>query len=168
MSETWRDIKGFKLYQASDSGQLRSLNYKRTGRVQILIPHITGGYLQTMLKYHTVKVHKMVALVFFGERTSTQEVNHIDGNKLNNTSLNLEYCSRSENCLHSFATGLQKAKRGELNGMAKLTRLQVNEIRHAALTGGRYWGRNELAKKYNVSPKHLQDIVNNPESWKLN
>lgn len=169
--EVWRKVPGFSLYEASDMGRIRSTNYKRSGIVRVLAPHVTGGYLQTMLqndykKYITVKVHKIITLTFYGERKEGQEVNHIDGDKLNNAKYNLEYCSRSENCQHSFDTGLQKAKRGELNGMAKLTREQVDYARHLKNTKGRYWGRNELAEQYGVTAKHLQDVVNNPKSWK--
>lgn len=38
-------------------------------------------------------------------------VNHKDGNKLNNSVDNLEWCTHSENTLHSYRTGLQTTNR---------------------------------------------------------
>lgn len=170
--EIWKSIPGFSLYEASNCGNIRSLNYKRTNTMKVLKPSKSDdGYLKTMLlndlgKYKSWTIHNFVALTFLGEKPKNKEINHKDGNKTNNSIENLEYVTRSENCKHSFDIGLQKPKRGELNGMSKLTSVQVAEIRLIAKNGGRYWGRNELAKKYGVTAKHLQDIVNNPESWK--
>lgn len=169
--EVWFPIKGFSNYMASNLGNIKSINYKRSGKTQILKPHDTGGYLQTMLKsdngkYMTVKVHKIVTLAFLGERQKQQEVNHIDGNKHNNNISNLEYCSHSDNIKHAYDNGLQNPVCGINNGKSKLTDDMVREIREAKARNGRYWGRNEIAKKYNVSPKHLQDIANNHNLWK--
>lgn len=169
--EKWKTIDNFSRYMVSNYGNLKSLNYKRTGKERILKPHDTGGYLQTMIlndfgKYETKKIHYLVTLAFFGKRKESYVVNHIDGNKHNNRIENLEYVTQSYNCKHSFNIGLQKPKRGELNGMSKLTRKQVNFIREKAKNGGRYWGRNRLALELGVTAKHLQDIVNNKELWK--
>ena len=171
-AETWKAIPNFSRYEASNLGALRSLNYKRTGKVEVLKPAKSNdGYLKTMLlndsgKYSSWTVHKFVCLAFYGERPEGLEVNHMDGVKTNNAIDNLEYCTHSENMQHSFDAGLQKPKRGELNGMAKLTRLQVGEIREAKKSSGRYWGRNAFAKRFGVSEKHLQDIANNDNLWR--
>ena len=126
----------------------------------------TDGYLKTMLKgddgkYHTIAVHREVAAAFFGVRPVGHEVNHINGVKKDNRPCNLEYCTRSQNCKHSFDIGLQIPKKGSLNGFAKLTEQQVKEIRQfVSSSGKRYYGRKNLAKKYGISEAHLKDIVN--------
>ncbi len=169
--EIWKPIPNFSKYEASNLGRLRSLNYKRTGKVVVLkTSKSKDGYLKTMIKnddniYKSWSVHKFVMLTFKGERKKGEEVNHINGIKTDNRAVNLEYVTHSENVQHSFDIGLQKPKRGELNGMSKLNRKQVEYIREAKKTKGRYWGRNELAKKFNVSAKHLQDIANNDKLW---
>ncbi len=166
-----KEIIGYKLYAADENGNVFSLNYKRTGLIKIIKPSASkDDYLQSMFKrddgkYCTRKIHYMVTLAFLGERPEGSEVNHKNGNKLDNRILNLEYITHSENCQHSFDNGLQKPKRGELNGMAKLTRDQVVAIRKQAFDGGRFWGRNKLAKELNISPKHLQNIVNDQSLW---
>ena len=166
--EVWKQIPGFLRYQASNAGRLRSSNYKNSGLTKILKPALSeDGYYQIMLKhdsgkYKSWKVHKFITLAFYGEKSKGLEVNHKDGIKVNNVIDNLEYCTHSENCQHSFDIGLQEAKAGHLNGMAKLTSEQVKEAREAKENGGRFWGRNEMAERFGISAKHLQKIVNNP------
>lgn len=54
-------------------------------------------------------VHRIVAKTFIGEPDNKQ-VNHIDGNKLNNNINNLEYCSARDNLIHALNLGLKKGK----------------------------------------------------------
>ena len=66
-------------------------------------------------------------MAFIPNPNCKREVNHIDGNKLNNYVDNLEWCTQSENIQHAVATGLKA--QGEEHGRAKLTNEQVEEIR---------------------------------------
>ena len=90
----WKTIPGFTGYQASNTGLLKSLNYKKSNKEQVLKPAINpNGYPQTMLKsddgvYKSKPVHYFVALAFFGVRPENFDVNHIDGFKTNNNILN--------------------------------------------------------------------------------
>ena len=170
--EVWASIPNFSRYEASNLGRLRSLNYKNSGITKIITPSKScDGYLKTMLlrddnKYKSWTAHLFVCLTFYGVKPYGMEINHKDGDKTNNNVSNLEYCTHSENCKHSFDTGLQLPKNGYLNGMAKLTIPQVLEARNAKNTNGRYWGRNEMAKEFGISAKQLQKIVNNTDkSW---
>lgn len=162
--EQWKPIPGFSRYEASNLGNLRSLNYKKTGKVRVLKPALSDGYLKTMLlsdggKYYSWNVHKWVALAWLGPRLEF-EVNHKSGIKTDNSVENLEYCTRAQNIQHSVDNGLQKPMPGSLNGNSKLTEEQVLEIRdYVANCGKRYYGRDELAKKYGISSAHIKDIV---------
>jgi hypothetical protein len=167
----WKPIPGFSRYEASNSGLLRSMNYKRTGKVKILKPAISDGYLKTMLqddngKYKSLNVHTFVCLTWHWKHADDLEVNHLDGVKLNNHESNLEWCTRAQNVQHAFDNGLMIPKRGSLNGMAKLNEDQVREIREFAKIGGngerpgnRYYGRKELALKYGVSECTIKEVV---------
>jgi hypothetical protein len=53
------------------------------------------------------RVHRLVAAAFCNKRDGCDEVNHKDGNKLNNRAENLEWCTKSENMLHAYRMGLQ-------------------------------------------------------------
>ena len=65
----WKTIKGFSNYEASNTGLIRSLDYKRSGKVQILKPAKSkDGYLKTMLKsddskYHSKPIHFVSSFV---------------------------------------------------------------------------------------------------------
>ncbi len=164
--EKWKQIPNFSRYEASTKGRLRSTNYKNSGKTKVLKPADGGdGYLKTMLqnddgKYCSWGVHKFVAFTYLGERPDGLEINHKDGNKLNNSPSNLEYCTKSENLIHAYENDLLERKRGSKNGMAKLTENEVRSIRKHAKESGRYYGRKDLADKYGVSESQIKDIVN--------
>lgn len=57
-----------------------------------------------------VMVHRLVAYAWLDRPEGCTEVNHKDGNKSNNSTENLEWCTSSENQLHSLRMGLRKTK----------------------------------------------------------
>jgi hypothetical protein len=80
-------------------------------------PKITkDGYFESTLFKHNkptwFRTHRIVAQAFCDNPDNKPEVNHIDGNKLNNCADNLEWCTSSENQLHAYRTGLQAASGG--------------------------------------------------------
>ena len=67
--EVWKDISGFENYQISNYGNVKSLNYGRTGKPKLLKPTVSGkGYLQVRLskfgKPNALLVHRLVAMAF--------------------------------------------------------------------------------------------------------
>lgn len=101
--QIWRDIPGYEnLYQVSNTGKVRSLNYKKTGKVKRLKQHSNnGGYSIIGLwkdgKCKHYLVHRLVAMTFIPNPNNYSEVNHIDENKTNNCVWNLEWCDSSYN-----------------------------------------------------------------------
>ena len=81
-------------------------------------------------------LHRLVADSFLPNphpATHTQ-VNHIDGNRLNNDVSNLEWVTPSQNVLHAYSTKL-KTNAGEINPTAILTENDVRNILTLAKTG---------------------------------
>lgn len=114
IQEEWKDIPNLKGYQASNLGNVRSLNYNKTGKTKNLSQYNICGYLAVKATKNGISrrylVHRLIISAFKGE--NEKEVNHIDGNKHNNNIENLEYCTRSENVLHAYKNGFKKAPSG--------------------------------------------------------
>lgn len=103
--EIWKDIPEYEnLYQVSNFGKVKSLNYRRSGKERILKPSNDGkGYVIVDLykngeKKH-FKVHQLVALAFIPNDNPIEkiEINHKDENKQNNHVDNLCWCSHIKN-----------------------------------------------------------------------
>jgi hypothetical protein len=119
---------------------------------RFLRPHITAaGYYRVKIVRDNHLLHRLVAKAFIPNPENKPEVNHKDGNKLNAHVDNLEWVTPQENCLHSYAIGLQ-SKIGTKNVKAILTDEQVLEIRAAD------GNRHELAKAYGISVNTFHDI----------
>lgn len=114
MKEIWKDIPNYKgLYQASNLGNIRSLHYRRTNKIKQLAYRINHkGYLDTHIKNKRKTIHRLVAETFIPNPNNLPQINHIDGNKLNNNITNLEWCDNGKNQKHAYRLGLQHSKKG--------------------------------------------------------
>ena len=114
MQEYWRDIKGYDgLYQVSNYGRIKSFIRYNDGRI---IKQCIGRRYWKVILYKDKKekclfVHRIVAKAFIPNPLNKEQINHKDGNKLNNKVSNLEWCSREENMDHARANGLINSKK---------------------------------------------------------
>lgn len=114
MSENWKDIEGYEgRYQVSNMGRVRSLSRKVlfgnqtrmvSGKI-LKLKRKNNGYLYIQLridlKERDFHVHRLVARYFVEGYQEGLDVNHIDGDKTNNSASNLEWCTRKQNIIHS-------------------------------------------------------------------
>ena len=163
MKEEWKEIKGFEgAYLISNKGNVLSLprngsKIKEPTLRKISYTH--DGYAKVRLIYNgkdeTKRIHRLVAEAFVSNPEKKETVNHIDGNKKNNESCNLEWANRSEQMEHAYKKRLKKP----VHVNRKLTDAQAEEIRREYVKYSKECGTVALAKKYNVTNATIGMIV---------
>lgn len=120
------------------------------------------GYYRLRKSY----VHRIVCRAWHGPPpTPDHEVNHIDGDKLNNHPDNLEWVTHRENLQHAWSTGLTPPPPrplGEEHHSAKLTRESVLELRRLWRAG---WTSPQLAARYGISQRSAYSAATG-RTWK--
>jgi DNA-binding transcriptional regulator YiaG len=160
----WEPVIGLEgHFEVSDTGLVRSLpgRRKKTGRPRkggLLKPQKWGKYYKFSVDRKVFLIHRMVAQAFVPNPHDLPQVNHKDGNQLNNDAKNLEWVTIKQNMEHA-AINLLKVH-GEQVHASKLTAIQVGEIRIS-----RGLSQKDLAKKYGVSVTTIQQILYR-KTWK--
>ena len=173
IEEVWKVIPTYSRYQVSNLGRVRTTPFigtrnRKCGGHLIKLNPDGAGYLrfnginnEGISK--SVRVHKYVAEIFHLKLPGFDHVNHIDGDKTNNTVTNLEFTNNSLNIRHAYRLGLIKPRKGELNGRSKLTEEEVYFIKYILKNSG--LSQNKLAEEFKVDKKIIYNILNN-KSWK--
>lgn len=105
--ERWEPIEGFH-YSVSTDGRIRN---DETDAIKAPTIRKDGYYKVDLYdngQRSSKRISRLVAEAFIPNPDHKPQVNHIDGNKLNNDISNLEWVNNSENMLHAFRTGLAK------------------------------------------------------------
>jgi len=114
--EIWKNVIGYEgFYQVSNLGNIKRVGSFRGVNKAYLnnyyLNHMDNGkgYLRVKLtlnnKSKRVMVHRIIAEAFIPRVENKNVVNHINNDKTNNSISNLEWCTKSENCLHAVKMG---------------------------------------------------------------
>ena len=140
--EVWKDIDGYEgLYQVSNFGNVRSLDYGRTRQVKVLAPKRAGyGYYGVNLydENHiptTHYIHRLVAQAFIANPDNLPQVNHLDENKSNNTATNLKWCNSEENV--NYGPRRRRAVENTIKPIAQMKDGKVVRIWKSGADAGR-------------------------------
>lgn len=123
---------------------------RHTGRILRGQPN-GKGYLRVSIGKKLMFIHRLVAEKYIPNPENKPQVNHKDGNKLNNCVDNLEWTTNQENRNHAVKNDLHL--KGEKCPYAKLTEENVREIRADKTHSIDFW-----ADKFNVSKATISDI----------
>lgn len=155
----WLEHPKYPGYLASPEGNIISLRGK-SPRVLTMKPN-RDGYLTVAISSKSKFVHRLVAEIYAPGKTNDDfricQVNHKDGNKLNNNASNLEWVTASQNQRHRHDVLRKRCAIGEKSGSAKLTEKQVRSIRKELSTGKRGI-MTKLSKEYNISIGNVHAI----------
>lgn len=159
MIEIWKPIFGGK-YEVSNIGRLRTVwcrnrwgLYKpKKERILFQLKN-KDGYMQASLytedgELKSFKVHRLVALAFIENLENKPQVNHLNSIRHDNRVENLEWCTISENQIHSVRFGKYKAK----NFSAKITESDAKKIYNSTKS---IW---QLSKIYKLHPDSISNI----------
>ena len=141
-------------YEITRDGQVINKNTNHT-----LIPQPNGkGYLRVSIGKKLYFVHRLVAEKYIPNPENKEQVNHKDGNKLNNHVDNLEWVTNQENRNHAVENNLHL--QGEQCPWSKLTESDVRFIRqHPEIDNWDY------ADLLHVAPSTIED-VKEYKTWK--
>lgn len=125
--EEWRPVVGYEgLYEVSDMGRVRSLNFNKTKKAIMLKQGLRNHYLRVTLHKKgnqlSESVHRIVAFAFpeiCGDYFEGAQVNHKDENKTNNAAWNLEWCTPKYNS--NYGTGVERSANAKKKPIIQLS-----------------------------------------------
>lgn len=114
-----------------------------------------GSYLSSNINSTSIRFHRLVSYLAYGDDIFGMEINHIDGNRLNNSLDNLEVCSRKENVENAAARGAWDGK-GLYSGVIKEDDIMIiKEMKQAGMLN------REIAEIYGIDQSNISKIINN-------
>jgi len=179
--ETWRVVADYPDYEVSDFGRVRrAIKGKRNHACRVLKPWLNNkGYqMVCLVKDSSARkflVSRLVCTAFHGSAPSPMhEVAHSNGNQKNNHKDNQRWATRAENMADSLMHGTfcmgdahwtrkhpERRTVGEAHGRAKLTEIDVLEIR--SLNAKSCTGR-EIARRFGISPAAVS-LICSRKNW---
>lgn len=157
INEIWKDIPNYEgLYQISNIGNIKTLNYKKTKKEKILKQRLDKyGYKYIKLskngKQTYYLIHRLVAQVFVLNPNNLPQINHKDENRTNNVYSNLEWC----NCIYNNNYG---------NRNKKIQKALSKRIKQLDKNGNviKIWNNSiEASKELNINSGNIRSCCRN-------
>ena len=166
-TEIWAPCVGWEgLYEVSSMGRIASverISHHPNGALRIrprLMKFETtchGYFRVTFCRNGNRKkllVHRLVAEAFLEVVGDRPDVNHIDGDRKNNTTLNLEWCTSVENMQNAVNRGKFHGRTNP-NNRKKLTPDTADRIKALAQSGVPY---REIRSQFDISVSNISKI----------
>jgi len=158
MTDIWKPVPGYEgLYEISNNLEVRSLVKNRVLRQYTLVRHglpYRFVCLSKDRKKRTVYIHRAAALAFIPNPQNKEQVDHIDGNSLNNSVSNLRWVTCKENCNNPVTIQRQRLRH---NGKP------VVKVDKQGRTIERYVSIRDAARGNNISLSAILYALKNNE-----
>ena len=111
----WKPIKDFDGYFINELGEVKSTRAYKGTKERILkgSKNQQGYKIITMIKdgkVYTKTLHRLLAITYIPNPYDYPCINHIDGNILNNSLDNLEWCTYGHNEKEAYRLGLKQSR----------------------------------------------------------
>jgi len=147
----------YRNYSANTEGQIKGPSGK------ILSPKLSNsGHIYYAINKVNRAGHRFIFECFCGKIPEDKEVNHKDGDKLNNNLTNFELMTHKENMNHARELGLIVVPSGEDNPISVLTNDKVLEIRELVNSGA---SQSSVAKLFKIHQGTVSAVVLR-KTWK--
>lgn len=166
-NETWLDIIDYEgLYQISNFGRVKRLEkYIQRKIGSCIVPEIikkiqkcTNEYLMIGLRKNKktkIKlIHILVAKAFIENPKNKPQVNHINGNKQDNSTINLEWVTHSENAYHAYRVLYRKVVCNPNKGKDNKSSKKVLCLNNGII----YHSAGEAARELNTHQSNISKI----------
>ena len=146
----WKVCLNNPSFEVSNQGVIRNVKTKKIRKAQTLKTGYSKVSTWLGTKTVTLIIHREVAKAFIPNPNKLPQVNHIDGNKLNNHVDNLEWVTESENVKHAYTTGLMPSSKNSIrvHKSRKMTVAIANNLRNDFAAG---LCKSDLCIKYGIS-----------------
>ena len=161
--EKFVEISGYNgIYEISSFGNVISNNF---GKRKILKQStMTSGYKMVVLKkdgkQKSFSIHRLMAIAFLPNDNNLPQVNHKDGNKLNNDLSNLEWCTQSQNIQHMYDSGLKTYKPLHYKGKFGKEHNRSKSVK-CVETGVIYGSMSEAGRVLNINHSSVSWSIKN-------
>ena len=152
--ENWRFIEENPDYMISDHG--RVLSFKGKSKLILCTKIIGTGYETVSLLNKGIctdyNVHRLIAKAFIPNPKHLPQINHLDGNTMNNHVSNLEWCDAYTNTMHAIRTGLRPTGTG-----SRKTPCAVTDAKGIILRA--YPSMKEMGREERLKPSHQHWLI---------
>ena len=161
MQEEWKEIKGYPNYMVSNKGNVKSLNYRHTGREKMLKLSVNKrGYLDVKLckngKHKNFRINRLVAEAFIPNPNDYPCVNHKNEIKDDNRVENLEWCDAKYN--NNFGTRKERVAEKQINGKCSKPVLQIDKTTNKLIA--EYPSLREVKRQLGINHTSISQCCN--------